>query len=130
MIDYKQIRYKVIADYPCAIHKVGDIIPTYESAMSYAVQIDDVSDKICMSDYPHLFKKLEWWEGRSESELPKYFRYKDSISAYRGVTHYSYYRNLVDVDIMVWNDAGYGAPAKECLPATEDEYLEYKKKFE
>jgi hypothetical protein len=26
---------------------------------------------------------------------------------------------------LVWNEQGYGPPAKECVPSTEAEYLSY-----
>lgn len=64
-------RFKVIANYPCSMHKLGDVIETYESAMSYAVEIDDVSEKVCLLDYPQIFKKMHWWEERTVEQMPK-----------------------------------------------------------
>ena len=72
-------RYKVIADYPDSVFIVGEILrnPTYESK------------------YPHLFKKLEWWEDRKPEEMPKYLKH-----TYDGKT--SYYKIIKwDMEFMV-----------------------------
>lgn len=58
-------RYKVIADYPKSIHSVGDVI---NAALHGGLLYCDTNGPK-MADYPHLFKKLEWWEERSKEEL-------------------------------------------------------------
>ena len=67
-------RYKVIADYPFCSCNIGDIIPCYESAVFWGIECNDTSGKVYMSDYPHLFKKLEWWEERKIEEMPEYVK--------------------------------------------------------
>jgi len=76
-----QPRYKVKADYPCAMHDVGDIIETYESAISYAVKIGESTEKVCLDDFPAIFEKLEWWEHRLVDEMPTYLIQANMISS-------------------------------------------------
>lgn len=79
-MDYKKLlrpRYKVIDSYPSMKGEgleVGSII----TCKNYD---NDFSEKLwCeMNDtYPHLFKKLEWWEERKIEELPEYIKYWDT----------------------------------------------------
>ena len=122
MEELLQPRFKVIAPYPCSIHKLEDIILTYESAMSYAVQIDDVSEKICLKDYPHIFKKLEWFEDRKIEDLPKYLKDEfETYNDYYEVLQYSL--NLGTVDVI---NNKYGLLDDQFIetfkPATKEEY--------
>ena len=51
--------YQVIADFPASMFEVGDKFKVYtDKGRVYAVQIDDVSEKIDVRDFPHLFKKI------------------------------------------------------------------------
>lgn len=52
-------RYKVIAQYPFSAHPTGEIIKATTSGTYF-------------DQYPHLFKKLEWWEDRKLEEMPEY----------------------------------------------------------
>jgi hypothetical protein len=52
-------RFKVIADYPGAAYTIGHI---YEGDL-----FDDTIIKL--SQFPHLFKKMEWWEERKPEEI-------------------------------------------------------------
>jgi hypothetical protein len=67
-------RYKVIADYPNGAYEIGAVIETYESAMARALNLENEDCKICLLDYPALFKKLEWWEERKPEDLPEYLK--------------------------------------------------------
>src|ERR1044072_2667751 len=79
--DLLKPRYKVIADYPGNAYKLGDIITFVEDGCSelianYSAVNGDrtrlMSAKKKSDKYPHLFKKLEWWEGRNLEEMPEY----------------------------------------------------------
>ncbi len=77
-------RYEVIADYPNNPHKIGDVIqanPNQQSihltTISYA---NDFGDRVNQQEwaaptsfdkYPHLFRKLNWWEHRKVEDMPK-----------------------------------------------------------
>lgn len=51
----KEFKFLVIADYPAQNKRIGDIIITYESCMAYVTD----TEKVCLLDYPALFKKIE-----------------------------------------------------------------------
>jgi len=61
-------RFEVIANYPKSIYKIGEIIDN-----GYEFIYCD-TDGLKYTDFPHLFKKLNWWENREEKEMPKYLK--------------------------------------------------------
>lgn len=63
-------RFSVIADYPGLSYNVGDIIE---------VLTNDNYGIIDMVEYPHLFKKLKWWESRRIEDMPKKLIFGDDI---------------------------------------------------
>ena len=63
-------RFRVIADYPGLSYNVGDNIE---------VLTDDNYAIIDMVEYPHLFKKLKWWESRRIEDMPKKLIFGDDI---------------------------------------------------
>lgn len=114
-------RYKVIADYPNSVHKIGSIIPPGE-------QIDLPTYYGC-SKYPHLFKKLEWWEFRTEEEMPEYVRgeYSDANEVIKVKKHFSRVQhNYVGVSENHFAMYNGSERYEHFLPATETEYNEYK----
>lgn len=75
--ELKMPRYKVIADYPNNRFSVNEIInlEKYSGGYRYRWAEDwgmDNIDESELKEYPHLFKKLEWWEEREISDLPEY----------------------------------------------------------
>lgn len=58
-----QPRYKVIADYPGNLYRIGLVLTA-----------DNEREETMYSAYPHLFRKLDWWKDREPSEMPKYLR--------------------------------------------------------
>lgn len=64
-------------------------------------------------DFPHLFRRLSWWEHRSKEQMPGYFDYHGLIGkSDKPVASYG----LFDTDKF-----GSVSP-KDCLPATRAEY--------
>jgi|ERR1044072_619177 hypothetical protein len=129
--DLLKPRYKVIADYPGNAYKLGDIITFVEDGCSElianysAVNGDRTRLMVAKKEfdkYPHLFKKLEWWEDRSDEDMPEYYKHKDfgwvaeSVGIYDTTICFRG-RN----DVIEWH-------VQNLLPATEAEYLEYIKK--
>ncbi len=49
------IQFEVIADYPNALYKKGEMIYTFKEGNAYALQN---SEDVCLFDYPQIFKKL------------------------------------------------------------------------
>ena len=107
-------RWKVIADYPGMLYEVGDIIPAYDNGVAYIVEGDSYS----MIDFPALFKKLEWWEERTQEQMPEYI--KDSSD---GVIYKLEYRNraaFIEYRYWVeWVAVNFGS---HVTPATQEEY--------
>jgi hypothetical protein len=99
-------RYKVIADYPDSPYKIGQIL----------------TDMVGLNKYPRVFKPLEWWEGVPFEELPMYLKYYVSGCIKRAV------RYEMSMGAL-WASDGEGNVyiVRGCLPATEQEYNDYKK---
>ena len=111
-----QPRYKVIADYPGNHQRIGHI---------YTVIGDEESIKNWCSNkdyYPHLFKKLEWWEEREEKDLPKYVKGRVSFMVAK--------LNRIDFEdssewIFYLDDAHIPYSCHHWFPATREEYEQY-----
>lgn len=55
-------RWQVIADYPFSQWRIGNVI------------MQEHDPQVSLESYPHLFKKLEWWEHRKPEEMPEYVK--------------------------------------------------------
>lgn len=109
-------RYKVIADYPQSIWRIGLNVP------DFPIEYLEKNFK----PYPHLFRELKWWEERTESEMPEYVKLPDwhdeTIFCYFKIgDEYKYDKEL---DRVVHKSGG-GTLIHYFLPATESEYLNY-----
>ena len=72
-------RYKVIADYPNSDWKLNEILDR-----DWSWDGDDENGFAhSISQYPHLFKKLEWWEEREEKDMPEYVKHKIDSEVYK-----------------------------------------------
>lgn len=72
-------RYLVIADYLFSPYKIGDVIQSIDADHNSAHlatinQIDYFYDINDCALYPALFRELQWWEMREESEMPMYLK--------------------------------------------------------
>ena len=69
-------RFKVIADYPNSKNLIGTILemPNFDKEFT--------KDAWCKSKetYPHLFKKLNWWEYRKTEDMPAYLKHRNDIT--------------------------------------------------
>jgi hypothetical protein len=115
-------RFKVIADYPTmdrnGNYMVGDIL-TDNGKTAVLKQNGDAVFVCEWKKYPHLFKKLEWWEERNIEDMPKYI-----LGQNRGDWHY--------VKTAVWIMGGSSYPettvdgityyAPYATPLTEEEF--------
>lgn len=117
-------RYKVIAGYPSNQNKVGDIITIQRSTRDQVELVCGWYDK-----FPHLFKKLEWWEEREIEEMPEYV--KVVIDDKPGFVHKVegwVGNNAYGVPMYGFkNRVGYVSPRSvtDLLPATAAEYEQY-----
>lgn len=115
-------RYKVIAAYPhmeLDQHGVGDIISPYGMGFVYPEKVKEQYDS-----FPHLFKKLEWWEERAADELDwiEYLAWNEKSGK-------RYCFKLMKLNketrIAEWNKQGYGPPLSDCEPITPEEYQSF-----
>jgi hypothetical protein len=71
MTDLLKKRWMVIAPYPHSEFKVNEIL---DRDWSWDGNDKD-GFKDCISNYPHLFDELKWWQQRNANEMPEYLRY-------------------------------------------------------
>lgn len=74
--DLLRPRFEVINLYPQSDYSIGEIIILNEEnneGQPYIVGLDCKAKlySAYFEQYPHLFKKLDWWEYRTEKEMPK-----------------------------------------------------------
>src|ERR1035437_3812610 len=93
-------RIKLIAPIPFFENKVGEILestsqgifidPEYEENSSFCIIWENVDN------YPHLFKKLDWWEEIKEGDMPEYVKYigNKNDGFYNHVLPHSIYKVL------------------------------------
>ncbi len=102
-------RYKVIADYPGMddSYEIGEVLkPAYTGIVDA---------------YPHLFRKLNWWEERKVEDMPDYVKWDVGI--------YPTWKKIMKVD--KWNSNGsfdhenVTISVINCFPATEQQYNDY-----
>jgi hypothetical protein len=126
--DLMQPRYKVIADYPGnTIYEVGHIIISRQGL----VYCDPNGAKF--SDYPHLFKRLKWWEERKIEDLPEYAKVKygdDDTDEIYALVHIDgdkrYWFYYTDGELFGYKiKSGGGQIITSLLPATLEEYNSY-----
>jgi hypothetical protein len=126
-------RYKVIADYPSSPFKVGEILSLIYRHYSelrdvYITKSAEYEDIVWEDDffdsYPHLFKKLDWWEERKAENMPQYIHIPGgeivkvaSISILNGTVYYPHKTQA--------NMANDFSKLRNCLPATLEEYNNY-----
>lgn len=62
-------RFEIIVDYPNnEFGKVGDILGR---DWGHYPNGEEFEPKWKISDYPHLFRKMNWWEKRTPEQMPK-----------------------------------------------------------
>lgn len=101
-------RWEVIATYPDSDFELGSI---EDRDWAKYVNGEDESDGVewRISDFPHLFRKLEWWEKRDIKDMPEYL---EEISS--GMVFKMYGTWNLDDSII-----------KKYIPATLEEYTNY-----
>lgn len=63
-------RFKIIADFPD--NYFGNVGTVLDRDWAKYPNDDETKKAIWrISEFPHLFQKLKWWEERQESEMPK-----------------------------------------------------------
>ena len=111
-------RWKVIADYPGSDYHIGEILDRDWGWVGN----DEIGFKHQVSHYPHLFKKLEWWEERDETNFPKYVKIEDRVIKVEKwiIEKSSVWMSLQYPEKSFTMGSKYYPPV---FPATEEEYL-------
>ena len=127
-------RYKVIADYPGMddSYEIGEVLkPAYTGIVDA---------------YPHLFRKLNWWEERKVEDMPEYVKVIANGCSFNAGTilkannwgaypdegnnfgnEGDYYCLLITTEESSTHDKGEEVKMnmRNVLPATEQEYNDY-----
>ena len=65
-------RFEIINDAPLLKNKLGEIIICIEPHGMFDLDFFFFGKvAICPNNYPHIFRKLNWWEKRTAEEMPK-----------------------------------------------------------
>lgn len=110
--DLLKPRYLVIADYPSNIDKVGTV---YEIDLSDGHGVDF---EMTCKKYPHLFRKLEWWEERAIEDMPEYVKQRSDGKVCR-ITNW---HNKIKLFPVGTDSRNIQHASDEVIPITEDEY--------
>lgn len=117
-------RYVVIASWPNAESEVGDVFTFVREVAQTYDQWEKQNGKLIydppFQKYPHLFKKLDWWEERQKNDLTGY------IKLFLNGEWRVFHIDITDEGIMKWQFGG--RRPEEFQPATEQEYNQYKRK--
>ena len=137
-------RYEVIAPAPCMLNEIGEILepikaphPIKELIGKYVIRFGGERGDFFtypaledMDAFPHIFKKLGWYERRKLEDLPMYVKYAKTGNVYRVCPELGWYagsgcvytlnrdgsRHSVSCDIKKYN----------MLPSTEQEYKKFR----
>lgn len=124
-------RYKVIANWPSMKDFSLNQIIVLDKEFSPQYMMWTITD--CQGerryitkffdDYPHLFKKLEWWMHRDNSEMPKYVRWT-ATNKFGEIQKSEFIReeNTIILDGCKMTFSSWIIAVE---PATEEEYNEY-----
>lgn len=110
-----QPRFKVIANFPDNTRNIGDIIYVDNKKEKYW---SDNFEK-WLSTFPHLFRKLKWFEDRAIEDLPEYLKDKNEIyKVYKYDLSYSMF------SVKVYEKSGYILTLflYNVLPSNKEEY--------
>lgn len=104
-----QSRIKVIESYPNSPYKVGQVIPV-ESCEFF-------------SSYPHLFKKMEWYEDIAGEDLPLYVKITDTGYCFKVKQWAKRFSNWLAKEYL----KDFGISIHRLMPITLEEYKQFKK---
>ena len=119
-------RFKVIADYPDSKLKVGDI---KELDSSYGDEEGfwhgkEYWDKTYLEKFPHIFRKLGWWEERISEDMPKYLKYPNNGVVFEPYMIQPDIGRYYETEKESWDNDSNGLSM--VVPATEEEFKNQK----
>lgn len=129
-----QPRYKVINGYPHSPFNIGQILfkvkPLY--GLDYIATFDGQQniDNSWVTQYPHIFQKLQWYEERKIEDMPEYVKHVNSGQV-KKVTKYllgqfgnSFYSGEIEKRGK-YKGTEISYKLNGCEPATEEEYNQF-----
>ena len=132
MNDLLTPRFEVIAGYPNMFMYIGAILTHDNTAKAWLFYEKD-RPVFCgvqnPEKYPNIFKKLEWWEYRTEEEMPKYVKIQNDteivkIEKWDMKTMFGIEKINGTLregcDLLLWKNK-----PEQYQPATEEEYNSY-----
>lgn len=134
-------RYKVTAEDTSMNFKVGDILtkcdlPRFEDHWVTNKHLNNRKHNYIYKPekYPHLFKKLEWWQEREESDMPGYvknFAEDGTIDFVLKVEKYLKFKDLPVYPAFEYLWKNEPIPKRMSLmcwlPATKEEYEQFER---
>lgn len=140
-------RYKILAMYPCSPYQIGDIVKITQDDSNFFLaittkEVNEFSDGEPVpherfhhiseiEEYPAVFKKMYWWEERTEDEMPEYLKIKKDVRSgpweffkikkweMSTLQAFTDIEKRIACSVLTWN------PEMTYQPATEQEYLDY-----
>ena len=111
--------------YPYSPFKIGDIITMNQISCngSNCCTINGVvySD-VALDKYPHLFRRLKWWEFRDEKDMPGYVKFQEKVYKVIRYRKPNIIRIIDDFwKTEIWQEIG----EPYWLPATAEEYEQF-----
>lgn len=112
--------------YPFSKYRVGQILELHTMPNRTTKAYYDRSDTYYPMDEEWvnrctvIFKPLQWWEHRKESEMPEYLKDAEIENLFYKVV--GYFQN----GAMFENESGVECHSEHFVPATETGYLNYK----
>lgn len=116
-------RYIVENLWPDSPYQVGEIlVPDFEDRDKWVVEGYGLISPVLNDNpnkWPHIFRKLSWWQERKEEELPNYLRHRNG-TIYKV---FKYHMEFGCVDLS--EDDEFPTSFAYLTPATESEYNDY-----
>ncbi len=124
-----QPRYKVIAEDTSQNFEIGDLLTPFKAVAGFEnhwVTNHHLNNKrhimiYSPEKYPHLFRKLQWWEERDEKDMPEYV--KDEYGVYKVMNNWYELNSDGCCSAHTFRDNKFYA--KDVHPATEQQYNDY-----
>lgn len=124
-------RYKVIADWPNNTFPIGTVLIKHDSWDNWT-HVEETEEFVRnelvgfkedgIKKYPHLFRKLEWWEERKVEDMPEYVKHEDGR-----ILKPKHFMNTWGKPVPKGcTESGEFFSYQNLTPSTETEYLTYK----
>lgn len=120
--DLLKEKFKVIAPIPWTHFRVGEIVSN-ESLRGYK-ENNVYATKMDLSNFPHLFKRMQWFEDRTEDQMPEFVRYQSKGEDARYIRVFKHFTNrdgAFNIYGFMFENEFYSY--KHCTPITEEEYF-------